>query len=266
MQQTFNADMNISNLHQNVDPSTTLPVICGVEITTDRADRYNLNALHRASGLGAHKAPAQWLRTLSAKQLIEELEKETMQNCIVSFEGRSGGTFAHELLAVEYAGWISPAFRLKVNQTFIDYRAGRLQPAIPQSLPEALRLAADLAEQKQRLEQKMLMDAPKVEFAERVATASGVLIGNYAKVLGLGQNYLFTWLRDNGILIATGERRNVPKQEYISRGYFTLKETVIDTSNGSRISFTTRITGKGQQWLMKRLLDAGVLVPVAATR
>ncbi|EPY8596759.1 phage antirepressor KilAC domain-containing protein, partial [Escherichia coli] len=169
-------------------------------------------------------------------------------------------------LAVEYAGWISPAFRLKVNQTFIDYRAGRLQPAIPKSLPEALRLAADLAEQKQRLEQKMLMDAPKVEFAERVATASGVLIGNYAKVLGLGQNYLFTWLRDNGILIATGERRNVPKQEYISRGYFTLKETVIDTSNGSRISFTTRITGKGQQWLMKRLLDAGVLVPVAAAR
>ena len=91
MQQTFNADMNISNLHQNVDPSTTLPVICGVEITTDRAGRYNLNALHRASGLGAHKAPAQWLRTLSAKQLIEELEKETMQNCIVSFEGRGGG-------------------------------------------------------------------------------------------------------------------------------------------------------------------------------
>ena len=32
MQQTFNADMNISNLHQNVDPSTTLPVICGVEL------------------------------------------------------------------------------------------------------------------------------------------------------------------------------------------------------------------------------------------
>ncbi|WP_407235124.1 hypothetical protein [Escherichia coli] len=57
---------------------------------------------------------------------------------------------------MEYAGWISPAFRLKVNQTFIDYRAGRLQPAIPQSLPEALRLAADLAEQKQRLEQKCL--------------------------------------------------------------------------------------------------------------
>lgn len=158
-----NLEKNATNIqcgYEYIKPSSKcrsfnhLPVICGVEITTDRAGRYNLNALHRASGLGAHKAPAQWLRTLSAKQLIEELEKETMQNCIVSFEGRGGGTFAHELLAVEYAGWISPAFRLKVNQTFIDYRAGRLQPAIPKSLPEALRLAADLAEQKQRLEQK----------------------------------------------------------------------------------------------------------------
>ena len=37
MQQTFNADMNISNLHQNVDPSTTLPVICGVGSNDTRA-------------------------------------------------------------------------------------------------------------------------------------------------------------------------------------------------------------------------------------
>ncbi len=63
MQQTFNADMNISNLHQNVDPSTTLPVICGVEITTDRAGRYNLNALHRASGLGAERSPHNFPKT-----------------------------------------------------------------------------------------------------------------------------------------------------------------------------------------------------------
>ncbi|MDC9041849.1 KilA-N domain-containing protein [Escherichia coli] len=122
---------------------TTLPVICGVEITTDRAGRYNLNALHRASGLGAHKAPAQWLRTLSAKQLIEELEKRNYAELHSFVRKPWRRHFAHELLAVEYAGWISPAFRLKVNQTFIDYRAGRLQPAIPKSLPEALRLAAD---------------------------------------------------------------------------------------------------------------------------
>ena len=70
------------------------------------AGRFNLNALHKASGLGTNKAPAQWLRTQTAKSLLAELEKETVQICIVSDEGRNGGTFAHELLAIEYAGWI----------------------------------------------------------------------------------------------------------------------------------------------------------------
>ncbi|WP_268904622.1 hypothetical protein [Candidatus Regiella insecticola] len=30
------------------------------------------------------------------------------------------------MLAVEYAGWIRPDFRIIVNQTFIDYRRGNL--------------------------------------------------------------------------------------------------------------------------------------------
>lgn len=119
---------------QPVNPEH-LPVIAGVEITTDAAGRFNLNALHKASGLGANKAPAQWLRTQTAKSLIAELEKETVQICIVSDEGRNGGTFAHELLAIEYAGWISPSFRLQVNQTFLDFRTGKLAP-VNSSLPD----------------------------------------------------------------------------------------------------------------------------------
>ena len=38
--------------------------------------------------------------------------------------GEESGTYAHELLAVSYAGWISPAFQLRVNQAFIDSRTG----------------------------------------------------------------------------------------------------------------------------------------------
>ena len=41
--------------------------------------------------------------------------------------GTTPGTFTHELLAIEYAGWISPAFRLRVNQAFIDLKTGQLQ-------------------------------------------------------------------------------------------------------------------------------------------
>ncbi len=114
--------MNIVQIPTN----NQAPVVAGVEITKDIEGRYNLNALHKASNLGANKAPAQWLRTKQATELIAEVEKQTVQICIVSSEGRKGGTFAHELLAVSYAGWISPAFQLKVNQIFIDYRSGKL--------------------------------------------------------------------------------------------------------------------------------------------
>ncbi|EIG2679523.1 ORF6N domain-containing protein, partial [Escherichia coli] len=73
------------------------------------------------------------------------------------------------------------------------FRQKEQQPiAIPQTLPEVLRLAAELAEQKQLLEQKahqlnqqLVAAAPKVDFADRVSVAKGILIGNFAKVVGL---------------------------------------------------------------------------------
>ncbi|EEA8681540.1 phage antirepressor Ant [Salmonella enterica subsp. enterica] len=138
-------------------------------------------------------------------------------------------------------------------------------PAIPQSLPEALRLAAELAEQKQQLEEQLQTAAPKVDFADRVANAGGILIGNYAKVVGLRPNFLFTWLREHGILCASGSRRNVPKQNFIEQGFFTVREVVIDNDDNYRIELTAHITGKGQQWLTRKLLDAGILKPVART-
>ncbi|MBJ8867703.1 phage antirepressor KilAC domain-containing protein [Citrobacter koseri] len=123
----------------------------------------------------------------------------------------------------------------------------------------AARAWADQVEQRQKLENQLAIAAPKVEFADRVGESEGVLIGNYAKVVKLGQNKLFAWLRDNGILIASGSRRNVPKQEYMDRGYFTVKETAVNTNHGIHISFTTKLTGKGQQWLTRKLVDNGLL-------
>ena len=98
----------------------------------------------------------------------------------------------------------------------------------------------------------------------KVSVAKGILIGNFAKVVGLKQNALFVWLRENGILIASGGRKNVPFQQYINAGYFTVKEVVLDDEDGYQIRLTPQLTGKGQQWLTRKLLDAGLLKPVAA--
>lgn len=131
------------------------PTIAGVEVTTDDQGRFNLNAIHRAYEADTcakqpNKAPAQWIRTKQAQEFVSEVEKQTMQICIVSSDGRNGGTFAHELAAVEYAGWMSPAFRIKVNQTFIDYRTGKSKaPMSPAELIIAQGQALLAVEQQQ---------------------------------------------------------------------------------------------------------------------
>ncbi|EIE2562020.1 phage antirepressor KilAC domain-containing protein, partial [Escherichia coli] len=150
---------------------------------------------------------------------------------------------------------LSPEFTARLVDRWRELEGATAK--IPQTFSEALRLAADLEDQKAELEKQLALAAPKVEFADRVGEASGILIGNFAKVVGIGPNKLFAWMRDHKILIASGSRRNVPMQEYMDRGYFTVKETAVNTNHGIQISFTTKITGRGQQWLTRKLLDNG---------
>ncbi|MBO9477560.1 KilA-N domain-containing protein [Shimia sp. R11_0] len=122
------------------------PVIAGIEITTDDQGRFSLNALHRASGGKKTKQPSDWLKLKGTEELIAELDNSedprSYQNkSIVSKSGRYGGTFAHEILAVEYAGWVSPAFRIQVNQAFIDSRTVKVDRSQAAPLP----LAVDIA-------------------------------------------------------------------------------------------------------------------------
>ena len=115
------------SIYQSNTTSTKLPVIAGVEITTDAEGRFNLNALHKASGAEKKNGPSYWLALDGTKALIYELMNQTTEIPVVTKEGKSGGTFANEIIAVSYAAWISPAFQIQVNQVFIAYRTGRLE-------------------------------------------------------------------------------------------------------------------------------------------
>lgn len=128
------------------------------------------------------------------------------------------------------------------------------------TLPEALRLAADEAEQKIALEHKLADIAPKVEFADRVAGINrGISIPNFAKAVGIGPLKLFAWMRDNGILMKDGQRHNLPSQRFIDSGYFAVRQGSYVAHGETRASFTTMLSGKGELWLTKKLVDAGVL-------
>jgi hypothetical protein len=128
------------------DDTTKALVIAGVTILQDEHGRYRLNDFHHLSGARANKNPGEWLKNKSTQELISELVSQKGNSPFdVVTGGNAPGTYVHELLAVSYAGWISPAFQLKVNQAFIDMRR-TMHTSLPATLDAYPELRA-LAEQ-----------------------------------------------------------------------------------------------------------------------
>ena len=112
------------------------------------------------------------------------------------------------------------------------------------------------------LEAKAEADKPKVLFADAVsASHTSILVGDLAKLLRqngveIGQNRLFSFLREKGYLCSQGERYNLPTQRSMDRGWFQVKETTINQPDGSiRITRTVKVTGKGQQYFINLFLS-----------
>ena len=111
------------------------------------------------------------------------------------------------------------------------------------------------------LEAQAEADKPKVLFADAVsASHTSILVGDLAKLLrqngvDIGQNRLFSFLREKGYLCSQGERYNLATQRSMDRGWFQVKETTINQPNGSvRITRTVKVTGKGQQYFINLFL------------
>lgn len=120
---------------------------------------------------------------------------------------------------------------------------------IPQSLPEALRLAADLAEQVEK-------QKPLVAFAETCAASQdSVLVRELAKLaskhgINIGEHRLYRMLRAWKMIFSHSTE---PYQEFIDRGYFEVTQTAKETAKGTRLFKTTRVTPKGQIYIINRL-------------
>lgn len=127
-------------------------------------------------------------------------------------------------------------------------------------LADLLQQAADQLKQKDIQIEKM---KPKALFADAVATSKNdILIGQLAKILkqngyNTGQNRLFKWLREHHYLCAKGIRYNQPTQKAMELGLFKVRERTVNNPDGStRITVTTKVTGKGQQYFINRFLNS----------
>lgn len=116
-------------------------------------------------------------------------------------------------------------------------------------------------ERRKQLESKVEQDKPKVLFADAVETAqTSILVGDLAKLIkqngvDIGQKRLFSYLRENGFLIKSGNSKNMPTQKAMDKGLFEVKERTINNPDGSvRITKTTKVTGKGQTYFINKFL------------
>ncbi|MBC8783630.1 phage regulatory protein/antirepressor Ant [Pseudomonas fluorescens] len=133
--------------------------------------------------------------------------------------------------------------------------------SIPQSLPEALRLAADLADQNGELQRLVSDQAPKVAAIKRLAAAGGAIcITDAAKQLGVAPSRLFAWLEQHRwIFRRHGCKRWVAYQPRITSGHMTHKVTALkpDPETGiDRAAFDPMITPKGLTRLAELLQEA----------
>lgn len=114
---------------------------------------------------------------------------------------------------------------------------------------------AELSLENNRLVEDIERSKPMVEFCRTISECKdSIHIGQFAKLMNVGPNTFFSWLRDKGYLGKNGSNHNMPIQKYINMGIFTLKENVSKDPYGNMIIYppTPLITGKGQVYLYDR--------------
>lgn len=149
---------------------------------------------------------------------------------------------AFTIIAMSYTTPEAMKFKVKFIQEFKRMRE-QLVNKVPTSFSEALRLAADLQE-------KIELDKPKVIAHDKFISGENYQnVGQVAKVLGIGRNSLFGFLRDNKILMGG----NVPYQQYIDRGYFVVKETTLEMGGKTINKPQTYVTAKGVDYISRKL-------------
>lgn len=152
----------------------------------------------------------------------------------------------------------------EVRQYFLELerRWNSPEAVMNRALEYSRKQVKALMEEKQGLIEENNQLKPKALFADAVSASNeSILIGQLAKLIRqngyeIGQNRLFEWMRENEYLIKKGERYNQPTQKSMDLGLFEVKERTITNPDGStRITLTTKVTGKGQVYFINKFLS-----------
>jgi len=136
---------------------------------------------------------------------------------------------------------------------------GKYDPQLPKTLPEALRAYADEVEAHNETKKIAIEMKPKADFYDTVVDSKdAVSFREAAKLLAMkmdgvgkpvGQNQLFEYCRDNGILM----QNNEPYQNKVDQGYFKIIESKYTNGDMTKISKKTLLLQKGLDYIRKKM-------------
>lgn len=143
---------------------------------------------------------------------------------------------------------LSPEFTARLVDRWQELENQQM-PQIPQTLSEALRLAADQAEQIERQNLLLEQQRPKVEFVKRyVEVGTTKSLRETAKILKVPERAMIDCLVGDGLLFRQSGNL-LPYQKYHAKGLFDVKTGTTEYGH----NYTqTRVTSKGIEYIASR--------------
>lgn len=103
---------------------------------------------------------------------------------------------------------------------------------------------------------------PKAEFHDAISVAENCIsFGKFAATfqnnnkISFGRNKIMEWCRLNDYLCSSYNLKNKPSQKMIDSGYMKYKQNANNKNGKEYITYTPLLTGKGEIWLTKKLLN-----------
>lgn len=126
-------------------------------------------------------------------------------------------------------------------------------PALPQTWAQALRLAAEQAEQLEQQQAQLALAAPKVNFYDTVVERTGLMTASQVgQKLGMSAIKLNKRLEDLRVYSRNVKRARIFQQWVLDKRYGLLKQT---EQGYSQPLFTTA----GEAWIVERLTSEGAM-------
>lgn len=139
-------------------------------------------------------------------------------------------------------------YQLKAKEVLANAFVRNVTQIVPKTYKEALLALIENIEEKEKLEEQLNLQAPKVESFDTFIDAEGFYnIEQVGKLLGFGRNKMYKYLRDKEVL----KKNNLTYQRFIDSEYFVVKENTLVKGEFVKVHTQTFVTPKGLTYIEK---------------